>query len=65
MLSEGLYTFSELQAIIKESNEFTPKMGNNVVKDNAKAIPITCNGIDINANVSFSKNTLSIAGFIK
>lgn len=36
MLSEGLYTFSELQAIIKESNEFTPKMGNNVVKDNAK-----------------------------
>lgn len=36
MLSEGLYTFSELQALIKESNEFNPKMGNNVVKDNAK-----------------------------
>lgn len=36
MLKEGLYTISNLQALIKESNEFKPKFGDKVVKDNAK-----------------------------
>lgn len=36
LVSEGLYTISELQALIKEGNEFKPKRGENVEKDNAK-----------------------------
>ena len=36
MITEGLYTFSEIQAIIKESNEFKPKKGVNVERDNAR-----------------------------
>lgn len=34
--SERLYTISEIKQIIKESNEFKPKRGNNVEKDNVK-----------------------------
>lgn len=36
MLQEGLYTISDLSRIIKEGNEFHPKMGVNVVRNNTK-----------------------------
>lgn len=36
MVSEVLYTISELKGIIKEGNEFSPKFGKNVTKVNTK-----------------------------
>lgn len=36
MLQEGLYTISEIKAFITEGNDFSPKFGKNVQKDNAK-----------------------------